>query len=354
MPSSISNSERRVPALKYGALWFSAVFLFLTALIGLETAFRHQGHRPVVVDSPTFWSLHRSDVYTENNRRRIVIAGASRAQLGLDPAVMERQLAGYRVKQLSINATPAFEVVRDLCEDPGFDGVLLWSATARLLFPPAGPGRKDAAYTRFYHTRFKKIRYWQRNADCWLRARLQSQFVTLAPHLSLRSLTASRFKPKANVINLRFDRHMPARYYEMMTDEERSIHRQKRIRAHGPDNTECSDIIEFEQFLQKKLVPLHRLLISRGGELILLRMPTTDEHWGIDNRRVPKHLFWDRIEKLTGIPTLHFRDYPVLASFDCPDTSHLDEVDAVKFTRYVAPLIGQLLQKKHPLGSHGQ
>jgi hypothetical protein len=58
-----------------------------------------------------------------------------------------------------------------------------------------------------------------------------------------------------------------------------------------------------------------------------------------DQLRAPKAEYWDRIETLSGIPTIHFADYPELASFDCPDNSHIDATDALEFTRRLIPIV---------------
>ena len=76
--------------------------------------------------------------------------------------------------------------------------------------------------------------------------------------------------------------------------------------------------------------------------MVFVRFPTTDEHWEIDEKVFPKRVYWDQVERLTGGKTIHFRDVPSLANFDCPDTSHLDYRDAPKFT---AALLDELIKR---------
>ena len=66
--------------------------------------------------------------------------------------------------------------------------------------------------------------------------------------------------------------------------------------------------------------------------MVFIRFPTTDEHWDVDEQVFPKHVYWDQLGRLTGAETIHFRDVPSLAHFDCPDTLHLDYRDAPEFT----------------------
>ena len=84
----------------------------------------------------------------------------------------------------------------------------------------------------------------------------------------------------------------------------------------------------------------------RGGETVFLRMPTTDEHWDIDEARYPRAEFWDELA-VQGLNTIHFRDYPELRKYDCPDTSHLNYDNAASFSRSLA----QILMRKGLLPS---
>jgi hypothetical protein len=70
-------------------------------------------------------------------------------------------------------------------------------------------------------------------------------------------------------------------------------------------------------------------------------MPTCDERWEADERMFPKALFWDQLAARTHAMAIHFKDYPTLASFPCPDTSHLDKRDAPAFTRGLLEILRQ-------------
>jgi hypothetical protein len=82
----------------------------------------------------------------------------------------------------------------------------------------------------------------------------------------------------------------------------------------------------------KEVGQLVQLLRARGSEVVFVRFPTEAEHWEVDESQFPKSLYWDRIARLTGAMTLHFRDVEGLSLFRCPDTSHLDQRDTPEFT----------------------
>ena len=58
-----------------------------------------------------------------------------------------------------------------------------------------------------------------------------------------------------------------------------------------------------------------------------------------------KELLWDTIGEHSAVATIHFMDYPELAEFDCPDTSHLDWSDAPTFTRRISRILGALIDE---------
>jgi len=80
------------------------------------------------------------------------------------------------------------------------------------------------------------------------------------------------------------------------------------------------------------VVPWLRRIEARGGHVVFIRFPTSDEHWDLDERYYPRPLYWDQLAAITGVPTVHFADDPRTSGFTCPDTSHLDQRDAPRFT----------------------
>ena len=52
----------------------------------------------------------------------------------------------------------------------------------------------------------------------------------------------------------------------------------------------------FNNEVNNKLLVYYRNLKKRGADLILVRMPATDEHWYYDQKETPKEKYWDREE----------------------------------------------------------
>jgi hypothetical protein len=56
-----------------------------------------------------------------------------------------------------------------------------------------------------------------------------------------------------------------------------------------------------------------------------------------EDRTTPRAGTWDRLLRETGAPGIYFEDFPELASFTCPEWSHLSAGDSVEFTKRLVP-----------------
>jgi hypothetical protein len=82
---------------------------------------------------------------------------------------------------------------------------------------------------------------------------------------------------------------------------------------------------------------------GRGGQVVLLALPTSGERERIEERRHPRARYWDRLAARTPAIKVHAADYPALSRFVCPDGSHLDVSDTAGFTRALARRVRQEL-----------
>ena len=116
-----------------------------------------------------------------------------------------------------------------------------------------------------------------------------------------------------------------------------AAHRQRRatttLRALGSVNPDVwlANALRLEPAIEK--------LEARGGKVVFVRWPTSGEHWQLDREYFPREKFWDRLAESTSALTIHFQDYATLRGFECPDTSHLDYVQAHLFTSALAEIL---------------
>ncbi|HSH09732.1 MAG TPA: hypothetical protein VK995_05055, partial [Oceanipulchritudo sp.] len=84
-------------------------------------------------------------------------------------------------------------------------------------------------------------------------------------------------------------------------------------------------------------------ITARGGKVVFIRFPSTEDLRQLEQELWPRDAFWDRLIAETGAPGIHFEDYADLSGFWCPEWSHLSRVDAVTFTRNLIPHIREKL-----------
>jgi len=78
-------------------------------------------------------------------------------------------------------------------------------------------------------------------------------------------------------------------------------------------------------------------LRSRGGKIVFVRLPNSGGLKALEDRQTPRAAVWDRVLKDTGAPGIHYEDFSDLASFNCPEWSHLSAGDSVEFSKRLIP-----------------
>ncbi len=76
---------------------------------------------------------------------------------------------------------------------------------------------------------------------------------------------------------------------------------------------------------------------ARGGKIVFVRFPMNGDLKTLEDRDTPRARIWDRLLKETAAPGIYFEDFPELASFTCPEWSHLSAGDSVEFTKTTCP-----------------
>ena len=76
---------------------------------------------------------------------------------------------------------------------------------------------------------------------------------------------------------------------------------------------------------------------ARGGKIVFVRFPVSGKLKKLEDKETPRAGMWTRLLKETWAPGIYFEDYPELASFTCPEWSHLSAEDSVEFSRRLIP-----------------
>lgn len=335
MPSSTFNfdSASRVPTLKWSRVWIGTCFLVITTVLSSEAFWRANGHRPSIVDDPSLWSYHRRQI--SDQRSQVVLLGASRILLGFSTKTFRDRFPTTPIAVLAIDGAMPIAVLRDLAEDESFRGIVICATTAGGLSSSSWEQQQEYV-DHFYKSGPNQL------LEPVLRSWLQNRLVVLNPNVRLIRTIGIRLRdghfPEPMYLVTKFDRSRLADY-SLLNIEEHRRKRIERVRS-GADHHPSFESWSKDATTIGSLV--HGIK-ARGGIVVFVRFPTCDEHWEIDENVYPKRVYWDQLAYLTGAKTIHFRDVPSLAHFDCPDTSHLDYRDSPKFT---AALLDELLKQR--------
>ena len=334
MPSSTSSSESK----SWLITWLVMLLMVAVTLMWYERFLKARGFEPSVEVTADLWSWQRRQV--NDDPRVLVLAGASRMQLGVDPQVLAAHIPGWQVVSLAINAQYPMATLEALAADPDFTGSVLVSFTAQMLEPRYWDMQKP------FNQHHLERSSWYRAFNARLTAELESGFRFLHPLLKaadlVRYLSKHRRFPKAYYVQMHTDTSGTADYQKTNSTalKQRFIDDKAANYAEQPAMTHAVFTSQLQQ-----LNSVVRQITDRGGQVVLLRMPTDDGHWQLDEQQYPRQDYWDVMPALLadGTTAIHFRDHGCLSAFTLPDSSHLDGRDKAAFTRCLARLLAPLL-----------
>jgi hypothetical protein len=77
-------------------------------------------------------------------------------------------------------------------------------------------------------------------------------------------------------------------------------------------------------------------LRARGGKMVFIRPPSAGMLFELEEQSFPRTETWDKLLEKTGVPGIHFKDYPDLQGLELPKWSHLRAEHTVPFTKALA------------------
>lgn len=358
MPSSTSNFdfERPIPALPWRNLVVAAALLTLAATVGWEWRARAWGYAPTLNDTPDLWAQQRRKVQPES----IVIIGDSRPHFDLDLDVLEQAL-GKRPVQLALDGSCAYPMLADLAADQSFRGTVICGVVPLMFFAPAGPPMETSEKAL---KRFRNQTVAQR-ASHELGMLLEERIAFMKADDLTLSMLLQRL-PIANRPTAMVPPRLPPYFGTLDRD------RRERMTDF------CAQSPELQHTIQQIWIPLFTppppptfvpkdvfmanmgkaiearfpaaaadvaKIRARGGKVVFVRFPNGGELKKIEDRLTPRAGPWTRLLKETGAPGIYWEDYPELASFTCPEWSHLSAPDSIEFTKRLLPHLREALSR---------
>ena len=347
MPSSISSFERTIPALPWRSLAWTVTLLTVTATVAWEVRCRSWGYAPTLNDTPDLWADRREAVQSDS----LVIIGDSRAWFDLDLTQLEQGL-GQRPVQLAIPGSCAYPVLEDLANDEAFRGTIICSLLPAIFLAPAGPPieNSNAALKRYHN---------------WTLAQRSGHELGMlleenVAFLKQEDLTLAQWLKKIPLTNRPGVGGPALPPYFQTVDRERQARMTESCAQPGPlqERVKQGWIPLFTPPPPPTYIPIDafrkgmgeaiearfrntalavKKIEARGGKVVFVRFPVTADLKQLEDRATPRVGPWNRFLRETGAPGIYFEDHPELASFPCPEWSHLSAPDAVEFTKRLVP-----------------
>jgi hypothetical protein len=320
---------RQVPGGRWALTWLVTGVLFVGGVVGLEMGVRAHGYKPSINEDAYSWALERPRA-SDRSHKTVAILGASRILLAFSASAFREQLPDRTFVQLAYQSTAPVGSLRDLALDTDFRGIALVDITEPQFWPTNWHVQDDLISA--YH------RGWRASgqlAERWLTTRVQAKLAVLAVDglRILGSLVEDGTLPPPPYTTTYPDRTKFADYDLVDAERKRRIRLQRLPGSPTPADPEQWLAYALSQELFVTLIE------SRGGKVVYVRMPTCDQRWATDEARMPKAQFWDRLARLSRATMIHFKDYPSLSRFECPDTSHIDSKDGPAFTRALIDIL---------------
>ena len=330
MPSSISNSNDRLPAGPGGRMLLLAAALALSAIAGLEGFWRSSGYAPSVVDDVDLWCVERDKVERAGGDT-VILIGQSRMQQGFVREAFQETCPGRPFLQLARFNWNPLASLRDIALNTSFEGTVVCDLSAQNLLPDTWYEQPLPDPLEYY------AREWSLNkkANRLARTLAQGHLALVYPDLALQYAAPDLLRGEWPVqwIWTCPDRTQIVDYTKpdiaAFTKSRTEEHRDQALRA-----------IEFPSYSRwpepGKLAEIERwvkAIHDRGGYVVFVRCVTSGGFWELDQRYFPRARFWDAFAGLTSAETIHFQDLAQIAGFQCAEGSHLYYDDAKVFTK---------------------
>ena len=325
-----------------------ALTLCIISLGAWELFWRGQGKIPDLDDDKNLWAVQRAKV-DNATPDDVVLLGSSRVLFDIELNEWESE-TGIRPIQLACAGSSPIPTFHDIVHNTNFNGTVLVGVTPGLFFsttfPEASPWKR--AQTRIDY--FEDRTYAQR-INHWLSLPLQKNFVFISTSeegwsddIDLKSLLNSiayenrtgkpQYPPFNNFSSIEEDRNNPMTE-KTATDTAfaNGIKEAWKFIIMGNKNPPEKEatIGYFSADAQK--------FLERGGNLILLRCPSSGWIKEGEDQFFPRTTFWDELVTASNAKGYYYEDYENLKNLECPEWSHLSATDAIYFTSEIAKIM---------------
>jgi hypothetical protein len=315
--------------MKWLKIWLLAPSLLLMGIAVNEGILRKAAHQPSVVSDANLFC----DVYSQVNKlsnNDVILLGASRMQADFDLSVFYQHFPTKKAILLALSGRgTSYPVFKDIVKNTNFRGIVIIDETEHTLMEQKSYDQQS--FIDYCHTSFSFNRQLNHRISAWL----QSKLVFLNPQSSSLRLWG----------NLLTKNKLPVPFYsktlfsrEQLLDykraDEKFLKELHDSRLNGIKSQVKPTFLTPDKWLNetKHWGNLVNKFRARGGRIIFVRMPLSEEIWKFESQITPPEKYWEVFTNKLNVKSLYFADYPDLSNFEFPDTSHLDMRDKPVFT----------------------
>jgi hypothetical protein len=349
--------ERPIPQIPWRGITVVAVLVVIAATTAWEIYCRSIGYGPSLNDNEDLWTLMRRKVKPES----LVIVGDSRAWFDLDLDELQKGL-GKRPIQLAAGGMCGFPILKDLVDDENFHGTIICGIVPRLFFAPPGtpPVERGEKVVKRFHNQTLAQR-----ASQYLAMPLEEQVAflkqeeltldDLLKRLPIPNRPSALVPPRLPPYFSTIDRERRARMIEECARPDSEL--AKRIQqiwiplftpqplaTYIPKDVFMAQIGKAIETRFRDISAAVEKFRARGGKIVFVRFPVVSKLKEIEDQITPRAQTWEPLLKRTNAPGIYFEDFPELATFNCPEWSHLSAGDSVEFSRRLVPHLRAALQ----------
>ena len=341
-----------MPASSISKAAILMIVIVVASVISWEIYLRNSGLKISYDNLEPLWADKRAMVYKPSDKA-VVFIGSSRIKYDLDVATWEA-MTGTEAVQLACEGSNPVPVLFNLADDKSFKGSLVIDVTENLFFSPLNgnnAGRSDKVLKYF------KEETPAQKASFAINHILESKFVFLDKEdLSLTAmLDKLQIPSRPGVFTLpffpmEFTRVNFERQAYMMPALLTDTNLQKRVTdmwvlygqmasRYPPPGGDTLVRMTLERMNAVKAAT--DKIRARGGRVLFVRTPSSGPYLMGEQMGFPREKYWNKLLEVTGCPGIHFKDYPALDHFICPEWSHLSPADAIIFTKEFIRILQQ-------------
>ena len=323
-----------------------ALSLFVIGLITWEFYWRSKGFYPTIDDNEALWAVQRARVKNLGSGD-VILLGSSRVLFDIQLDEWE-EVTGKRPLQLATAGATPLPAFRDLVENTSFKGTVIVGVTPGLFFsttsPMAGPWNSIQERIDYFENRT-----YAQNSNHFLSLPLQKYFAFISDVEGVDGINLKQLLKKISIGERTGPGMPPFHEFSDITVDRNTKMTEKTV----TDTAFANTVKTVWQFFGKEAKPPEKEATiaffledalkfkARGGNLILLRCPSTGYYEEVEAKYLPRNEFWDELLKQTGARGYHYMDYEQLNHFDCPEWSHLSAPDAALFTKSLTKIMIQ-------------